>query len=85
MSALAVNGQLQPDAPVSAAQLLREAPRGAYTAATLLPGIGVRHQQMLEVNVRRDAVSAGRTLWDSLRRCPAGTCIASALLSRSSC
>ncbi len=84
MAVLAVNGQLQPDAPVSAAQLLREAPRGAYTAAILLPGIGVRPKR------RRSACltwreSAGRTVWICLRRCPAGTCIASALSSRCSC
>ena len=39
---LVVNGQLQRDAPASAAQLLREAPRGAYTAALVLPDVGVR-------------------------------------------
>ena len=59
MTALAINGQLQPDAPGSAAQLLREAPRGAYTAATFLPGIGVRHYRFLPLHARRDAVSAG--------------------------
>ncbi|KAK9822634.1 hypothetical protein WJX81_001492 [Elliptochloris bilobata] len=41
MAVLVVNGQLQPEAPSSAAQLLREVPRGAYTAAVALPGIGV--------------------------------------------
>ena len=61
MSALAVNGQLQPDAPVSAAQMLREAPRGAYTAAATLPGIGVRHHRFLSVHALAQ-LSAGRLL-----------------------
>ena len=41
MAVLVVNCQLQEEAPASAAQLLREAPRGAYTAALVLPGVGV--------------------------------------------
>ena len=61
MTALAVNGQLQPEAPVSAAQLLREAPRGAYTAATVLPGIGVRPQLGRSACLARRR-SAGRTV-----------------------
>jgi len=42
MAVLVVNGRRQPEAPASAAELLREAPRGAYTAALALPGGGVR-------------------------------------------
>ena len=41
MAVLVVNCQLQEEAPASAAQLLREAPRGAYTAALVLPVVGV--------------------------------------------